>query len=213
MKKILLVDDHTILLAGLKLIIEEDDALQIVGIANNWVDAVMLNLTLKPDLILMDIYFPKTIGLEIAKEILAINPKQLIVMFSMEEGMDYVMKSVEIGCCGYMLKSASSGEILTGITEVLKGNKYYCKSISQLMVNNMLVKLGQDQVSNLISKREKEIIIFICDGLSSKEISSKCFISISTVETHRTNVYKKLKVNNSVQLIREALKLGIYKIE
>jgi DNA-binding NarL/FixJ family response regulator len=213
MKKILLVDDHSILLNGLKLIIEENENFKVVGLANNWVDALMLNSTLEPDLILMDIYLPKRNGLEMAKEILAANPKQLILIFSMEENVDYVMKSIEIGCKGYLLKSTSKTEILSGMIEVLKGNTYYCKSISQIMVNNMLIKSEFGQIPNLISKREKEIISYICDGLASKEIASKCFISISTVETHRTNIYKKLKVNNSVQLLHEALKLGIFTIK
>jgi DNA-binding NarL/FixJ family response regulator len=213
MKKILLVDDHGIILNGLKLILEENVDYQVVGLAKNFADALMLNLTLEPDLILMDIYLPKKNGLEMAEEILSVNPKQHILILSMEENVDYVMKSIKIGCKGYILKSANKSEILSGIIEVMKGNTYYCKSISQIMVNDMLAKREFGQVPSLISNREKEIIVFICEGLSSKEIASKCFISISTVETHRTNIYKKLKVNNSVQLLRAALKSGVFSIK
>ncbi|MEZ4923161.1 MAG: response regulator transcription factor [Crocinitomicaceae bacterium] len=211
--RILLVDDHQLIIDGLKGFFENHQNYKVVGEANNGSDAIRLAGVLEPDVILMDIEMPEVSGIQACEEIKRNNSSCKVIIVSMHQEKELIKKLVERGADGYLLKNSSKDEVLKAIEAVLKGQPYF----SQDVTLSLLDKNGNKQPSfsgnttelESLTEREIEILKLVAEGLTNKEIGEELFISHRTVDTHRTNLMKKLDVNNVAGLIRFAMKNGL----
>ncbi|ABG58589.1 response regulator [Cytophaga hutchinsonii] len=215
MKKIniLLVDDHTIVRDGIKATLKDQKNFHIVGEAANGLDGIEAVKQLKPDVVIMDITMPEMSGIEAADVISKKYPDSKVLILSMHDNETYILKSVEAGAYGYLLKDVDKDEFIKAITAVYNGDKYFNTAISSVLVSGYLSKVKQtDSIQSgysndeyELTKREKGILKMITDGKNNREIADGLGISIRTIETHRANIMKKLKVKNAVELVRIAI--------
>lgn len=217
MKKIniLLVDDHSIVRDGIKSTLKDQKNFNIVAEAANGKEAIELVKSLNPDVVIMDITMPEMNGIEAAGVISKKYPNSKVLILSMHDNETYILKSVEAGAYGYLLKDVDKEEFVKAITAIFNGEKYFNTNISSMLVSGYLNKLKEGNVeSNSVSvnsddydltKREKGILKMITVGKNNREIADGLGISIRTIETHRANIMKKLKVKNAVELVRIAI--------
>ncbi len=206
--RVVLADDHFVVRNGIKMLIEGSE-IEVIGEANNGVEAVEAVKLLSPDIILMDISMPQMNGLD-ATEIISKqykNSKSLIL--SMYDNEEYILSAVEAGAQGYLLKDAPREEILNAIRTVARGEKYFNSSISNIIINGYLKvkKTGVFEPENNehLSKKELVILKKIVEGLNSREIAEKLELSIRTVDNHRANMMRKLSVKNAAELVKMAI--------
>ena len=205
---ILLVDDHQIIIDGLRLLVNSVEGMTVIGDANNGKEAIELLKVLDADVVLMDIDMPAMNGLDATKLIKAKagNTKVIILSMHCESGM--VKELIEIGVDGYLLKNASKEELIQAITKVAEGQQYFATDVTLSLLDKNKPHI-QSNLEIELTKRETEILKLIADGFSNKEIGEQLYISHRTVDTHRTNLMKKLEVNNIAGLISFAIKNGI----
>lgn len=208
--KILLVDDHQIILDGIKSLLKQNEEFLIAGEANNGRDALRFIQQIDVDVVLMDIDMPVMNGIDALKEISKNHPKIKVIILSMHQEAGMIKSLMNIGAQGYLLKSCSQDELVNAIRKVSSGHSYFSTEVTHSLLNS---NLGNQQVASpvneMLTDRETEIIKLIAEGFSNKEIGSKLFISHRTVDTHRTNLMKKLNVGNIAGLISYAIKNGI----
>jgi DNA-binding NarL/FixJ family response regulator len=205
--KILIADDHSLIREGVKTLITRNKNITIVGEAANGNQAVELYEKLSPDLVILDISMPQKNGMEAAQEILAADENANIVMLSMYDDEDYISKCIELGVKGYVIKNESGNELEYAIQAVLNGKTYFSQQAHEVIFRKYTQRISKKkETSSMVSvtKREIEIIKLIAEGLTSQEMANKLFISPRTVETHRSNLMKKMGVKNSIELVRKA---------
>ncbi len=212
-KRVLIVDDHQLIIDGLKGFLIGNDAYQVVGEANTGSDAIKLAEVLSPDLILMDIEMPGISGIQACLEIKKQYPETKVIIISMHNEKQLIKKIIDQGADGYLLKNSSKDEVLDAMGKVSAGGIYLSQDVTMLLVgqdNPQSSGHGSDTlaISNL-TEREIEILELVAEGLTNKEIGEKLIISHRTVDTHRTNLMKKLEVTNVAGLIRFAFKNGL----
>ncbi len=217
MKKIniLLVDDHSIVRDGIKATLKDQKNFNIIGEAANGKEAIESVRLLNPDVVIMDITMPEMNGIEAADVISKKYPHSKVLILSMHDNETYILKSVEAGAYGYLLKDVDKDEFVKAITAVYNGEKYFNTTISSMLVTGYLnkIKEGSDTIPAAVggaddydlTKREKGILKMITVGKNNREIADGLGISIRTIETHRANIMKKLKVKNAVELVRIAI--------
>lgn len=212
-KRILLVDDHQLILDGLRGFIQSNPAYVIVGEANNGIQAIKLAEVLQPDVILMDIEMPEMSGIQACQEIKQKLPSVKIVIISMHHEKQLIKKLIELGADGYLLKNSQQTEVMEAIEKVLRNQSYFSQDVTLSLLDK---SSGKHPVSNSTShvlaeltEREIEILKLVAQGLTNKEIGDQLNISHRTVDTHRTNLMKKLEATNVAGLIRFAFRNGL----
>lgn len=202
LNKIFIVDDHPMVVAGLKSLLSQLKNVEVAGAVSNAFDAIPFLKINKVDVILLDINLPDISGIDLCKKINKEFPEIRILGISTFSERSYISRMIENGASGYLIKSASVEEIAEAIETVLKGNLYLSVSMEHL-----LRPLSVTQLDTLpaLTKREKEILSNIADGLTNNQIAEKLFISPLTVDSHRKNLLTKLNVNNTASLIRLAV--------
>lgn len=207
---VVLADDHGIVRDGIKSTLRNEKNIKIIGEASNGKEAIELAKKLMPDIVIMDISMPEMNGIEATSLIHKKYPKSRCLVLSMHDKEEYVFKAIEAGAFGYLLKDTSKEEFIKAINMVAKGEKYFSSSISNVLINGYLHKIkGQDgeedEDESVLTKREKGILKLIVEGQNNREIADKLEISIRTIETHRANIMKKLKVKNAIELVKVAI--------
>ncbi len=210
--KIILADDHSIVRDGIKSLLKTEISLEIIAEAENGEDLLELLKTTEADVIIMDISMPVLNGIEATSRISEEFPEIGVIILSMHEEPEYILKCVEAGASSYLLKNTEKSELVEAINQVSKGKNYFNSNITNLLTAGLTLqkKLKKEQIE--ITDREKEILIRVADGKSTKVIADELFISTRTVETHRLNLLKKFKANNAADLIKYALKKKIISI-
>lgn len=210
MQTILLVDDHEIIIDGIKAMLEKEKDIKIVGEANNGIEAIEKVQSLKPDIVLMDISMPELNGIEATKSIKKEYQDTKILMLTQHESKEYVLQVMKAGADGYLLKNSKKEELLNAINTVTMGKKYLCNRISALMLDEILDDSVKDNDNEKpeqnLTKREIEIIKLLANDLSNHQVSDELNISLRTVETHRRNLMQKLNLKSAVALVRFAIK-------
>lgn len=203
MIKILLVDDHTLVLEGMRALLERIPGVQITGTAGNAFDAIALLKKAVADIAFVDINLPDISGIELCAKIRKEFPQTQVIALSTFKQRSYVTQMIGNGAAGYLVKSADREEIEAAIQSVLAGKMYFSNEIGseQSMVN--------ENEAPTLTKREKEIMKLLAEGKTSNEIASELFLSAYTVDTHRKNLLTKFEVNNTALLISRATKYGI----
>ena len=209
MIKVFVTDDHELYLEGLCLLLKKQEGIEVVGSCLN-AEELFKNLSnLQIDILLLDVHLPDMEEEEVLKKIRQIKPDLKVLYLTMMRGTRYIHKLMKYGLQGYLLKNAGIEELKSAIQTVAAGGTYYSKEINIMDVSNDFrntITIDDKQVDEILSKREIEILKLICKEYSNAEIAEKLFLSISTVETHRKNLISKLGVNNTVGLVKFAIK-------
>jgi DNA-binding NarL/FixJ family response regulator len=205
--KILLVDDHKLVRAGLRNIIEQRSNMLIIGEASDGREAIKIVAKLQPNVIVMDVAMPGLNGIEAAKQIYKNHPKIKIIGLSMHSGKQFIQGMFKAGAYGYLLKDGDSDELITAISTVMENKRYLSKDINQDYL--MLLKKGETIEKTELSSREKEVLQLIAEGKSSKEIGEILFLSPKTIDVHRNNIMKKIELYTIPELTKYAIQKGL----
>ena len=208
---ILLVEDHAMVRAGLRALLERADDIKIVGEASNGQEAIEMTMTLKPDLLVMDIMMPRLNGIQAAEQIRALKLPVSILLLSMYSDEGLIHQAMHSGVKGFVLKTSVSEELLQAIHAVARGESFLSKSVSSIVMDRITRPntLQTDNPIDSLSPREKEIMQLIAEEHTSSEIGKILVISEKTVEKHRANLMDKLHVRNLAGLVRLAIKYGL----
>lgn len=198
---LLLIDDHKMIRESWSFILSADPRFEIVGDTSNVEQAVELAKSNCPDIVLMDINMAPINGFEATKLMLREVPELQILAISMHSMPAYARRMFQMGARGYVTKNSSKDELITAILEVKAGNKYICEEIKNIVAQQELEEDSDHPDMNLLSRREIDVVQLIKEGLSSKEIAKRLDISLKTVEVHRYNILRKLKLNNTAALV------------
>ncbi len=205
--KLIIADDHELFRNGLiELLKKYDDVSVVKSVADGkeFIEAIKDEDNI--DIVLLDITMPNMDGFQVLKEIKDLNTKVKPIIISMHNDGNYIAKCAKSGAYGYLLKNTDQEELIKVIRIVHQGKKYFSPAITEKMINFMSV---QNVSENILSKKEKEVLGLIAEGLTTKEIAAQLFVSSRTIETHRANVLKKLEVKNTAELIKKATLLNL----
>jgi two-component system response regulator NreC len=206
--RVILCDDHTIITDGLRRLIETEADIECAGVASNGVEAMYLLEHIKADVLLTDLDMPEMDGAELIERARHKFPHLRVLVLSMHDEPPLVKRMMDLGADGYLVKSAGRDELLLAIRNVYAGHRHFGSALAEAMLRNGNGRTGSALLAEL-SEREVEVLAALAEGLGNKEIGEKLFISPRTVDTHRTNLMKKLDTHNVAGLVRIAIKAGL----
>jgi two-component system response regulator NreC len=210
--RVLLVDDHAVVRSGLRLLLGNEQDIEIAGEAGSAQEALALVKRLKPDLVLMDIGLPDASGIEATRQIKACREETAVVALTMHEDEEYFFQMLAAGASGYVPKRAAPEELLTAIRAAAAGEVYLYPSLAKLLVNDYLAlepKMKSESSLAGLTEREAEVLAHLADGASNYEIGEALGISPKTVARHRENIMRKLNLHTRAELVRYAIRKGI----
>jgi len=210
--RILLADDHVVMRSGLRLLLERQPGLEVVGEAADGREAVDLAAALKPDVVVMDIAMPRLNGVEATRQIVARNPATSVVILSMHSDESYVLRSLKAGAKAYLLKDSAESDLISAISAVTSGASFFSPGVRKILKEDyvfQLARLGAEDSYELLTPREREVLQLAAEGKSNKEIAAMFNLSLYTVETHRTHVLQKLNIHSIPELVLYAVRKGI----
>jgi two-component system, NarL family, response regulator NreC len=213
---VFLADDHAVMRDGLKLLLETQKDIQVVGAAGDGREAVRLVAKLRPQVAFMDISMPQLNGIEAARQLREVCPGTKLIILSMHSSSEHVLQALQAGARGYLLKAAPGREVVQAVRAVHAGNRYLSKKIADEMIDNFLmVSEGANPENPLahLSSREREVLQLVAEGHSSTEIAQILPLSPRTVETYRSRLMKKLGLKDRAALIKFAIRHGIVSAE
>jgi len=209
---ILLADDHTILRAGLKMMLNAQPDMEVVGEASDGRQAITETQRLQPDIILMDITMPEMNGIEATRQIKKLVPESRILILTMHEHDEYVFQALRAGASGYMLKEAADTELISALHIIQSGQFYLSPMAQSVLVGDYLqrVHIGEEKDSySTLTEREREILKLIAEGYTNNQIAERLVISPKTVDTHRTHIMDKLNLHSRAELVKYAMRRGL----
>lgn len=210
--RILLADDHNVMRAGLKLLLESHPGFRVVSEAAEGSQAVENALATKPDVVVMDIAMPKLSGIDAAQRITAQFPQTAIIILSMHSDEGYVLRALKAGARGYLLKDSAESDLIEAIKVLNEGKAFFSPEISKVLAEDYVREVrarGVEDSYDLLTPREKEILRLLVEGSSNKDIATTLNLSLYTVETHRKNLQTKLNLHSFPELILYAVRKGI----
>lgn len=212
--RLLLVDDHAVVRSGLRMLLETEDDVEIIGEAGTASEALATTAERRPDVILMDIGLPDKSGIEATREIKAQFPEVAIVALTIHEDEEYFFKMLEAGASGYVPKRAAPEELLRAIRAAAHGEVYLYPSMAKLLVRDYLISEPAEKGRSTgkdLTHREQEVLTHLAEGESNEEIAKALVISPKTVARHRENIMRKLNLHSRAELVRYAIRKGIIK--
>jgi len=211
--RVLLVDDHTVVRQGLRVLLEAEPDITVAGEAETGRQAVQMTKQLRPDVVVMDIAMPTLNGLEATRQIIKEVPAAKVLILSSYNDEEYVHQLTEAGAAGYLLKQTAAAELIKGVREARKGNAYFSPAISKRLLDHyrsaFLKGAPVRKRTDFLTSRESEVLQLIAEGRPNKQIAAELCISIKTVEKHRQQVMNKLHIHDVAGLTRYALSKGI----
>ncbi len=212
MIRILLADDHTVVRKGLRLLLQNQPGFEVVADASNGRDTVALAEQFLPDVVVLDVAMPILNGIEAARQISAKHPKTAIVFLSMHADEGYVLKALKAGARAYLLKDSAEDDLIAAIYAVNEGKAFFSPAISKMLVEDYMRQMREREVDDsydLLTTREREILQLLAEGKSNKDAATLLKLSLYTVETHRANIFQKLNLHSSAELILYAIRKGV----
>ena len=200
--KVFIVDDHYMVIEGIHSLLQNEKSIEWSGHATNAVSCLAFLQQQQPDVILMDINLPDKSGIDLCKQVKEKYPSIFIIGLSTFNQLSFIQKMMDSGASGYVLKNASQTELMEAIETVAKGKIYFSDEASKTLQKNEATHI-------ILTRREKEVLELIADGMTNNEIAQKLFISSTTVDTHRKNLLAKFEAKNTASLIRKAAHLKI----
>jgi two-component system response regulator NreC len=206
--RVLIVDDHAVVRSGLRLLLDAESDLEVVGEAGSARDAVFQARTANPDVILLDVVMPDQSGLEAIPTLIHEHPDTRILVLSMQDDPRYVREAFGAGASGYVLKEAADAEVVAAIREVAGGGRYVHPVLGARLVEAETAEARRAEEDPL-SDREREVLRLLALGHTNQEISTQLYISVRTAETHRAHIMQKLRLSSRAELVRYALEQGL----
>jgi two-component system response regulator NreC len=210
--RIVLADDHTVIRAGLRLLLERQPDLVVVGEAEDGRQTVELADAEKPDVIVMDIAMPNLNGIEAARQIIGKHPRTAVVILSMHSDESYVMRALKAGARAYLLKDSAEADLIRAVRAVCEGKSFFSPAVSKMLLEDYIRQLqdrGEEDSYELLTTREREILQLLAEGKTNKEVATVLNLSLYTVETHRAHILQKLGLHSIPDLILYAVRKGI----
>ena len=215
MIRILLADDHLLLVEGLRSLLERHSNVEISGVARDGIEAVSLAFQHHPNIILMDISMPQLNGLDATRKILRDLPDTNIIMLSMHADRRYIEEALRLGARGYMLKESATRELLEAITQVQKGGLYFSESVRDQVLHDYVDSIRDigKPPSSPLSVREREVLQLLAEGKATRDIAGVLNVSIKTIESHRKQIMDKLRLYSIAELTKYAVREGLTQLE
>ena len=210
--RILLADDHTVVRKGLRLLLESVPEFQVIADAANGRDAAALAEQHRPDVVVMDVAMPILNGIEAARQIQAKLPNTAIVFLSMHGDESYVLRALKAGARAYLLKDSAEYDLIQAVRAVSEGKAFFSPAISKMLVEDYMRQMkerGVEDSFELLTTREREVLQLLAEGKNNKEAASLLNLSLYTVETHRSNIFQKLNLHSTAELILYAIRKGV----
>jgi len=195
--RVLLADDHQLMRSGIRLMLEREADLSVVGEASDGREAVALAKSLRPDVVVMDIGMANLNGIEAAQQMTGDRPEIAVVMLSMHSDESYVLRALKAGARGYLLKDSAEADLIKAVHAVAGGKSFFSPAVSKVLLDDYVRKLrrsGTEDAYDLLTPREREVLQLIAEGKSNKDIANLLNLSVYTVESHRANLMEKLNV-------------------
>lgn len=213
--RVLLAEDHALVRAGLRSLLETIPGMEVVGEAANGNDALRLIAQFRPDVVLMDISMPGLNGLEATRRAAKLHWRTRIVMVSMHADEEYVRQALLAGASGYLLKNSERGELELAVRAVARGDLWLSPAISRLVISPLMRRSAPAARSSLerLTSRQREILQLIAEGNTTKQMAERLRLSVKTVETHRTNLMDRLEIHDLAGLVRYAVRVGLIELE
>ncbi len=208
MIKVVLVDDHAVVRSGLRLLLDGQEDVEVVGEAGNAKDAVFRARALKPDVILLDMVMPGESGLEVLPKLLKESTGSKVLVLSMQDDPSYVREAFAAGASGYVLKEAADEEVVSAVREIAGGGRYVHPALGARLVAAEAAERAAAEADPL-SEREREVLRLLALGHTNQEIAQRLYISVRTAESHRAHIMQKLRLSTRAELVRYALSQGL----
>jgi len=223
--RVILVDDHNLVRAGFRSLLENIPEVEIVAEAENGYSALELIRTHKPDMVLMDIALPDITGLDVTAQVIQEYPSIKVVLLSMYDNEEYVLRALEIGAAGYLLKDADANEFELAIHAIANGKAYLSPAISSRVIESYQARVSapkqpinppaasQQLVDSHLTARQREVLRLIAEGFTTKEIAQQLNLSVKTVDAHRTQLMREVNIHDIAGLVRYAIRIGLISAE
>ncbi len=211
--RILIADDHPVMRKGLQSCLSRQDRIEVVGEAADGEEALQRAQQLVPDVILMDISMPRRNGLAVTEVLRKSIPGTKILVLSVYNNREYILRIIQAGAHGYVSKEASPRELMDAIESVHRGETFFTPEAAQAALSQMLTNNGKKESFNQLTSREREVLILIAEGQSNKEIASRLGIGVRTIETHRERIMHRLDIHSVAGLTKFALANGLVSLE
>jgi DNA-binding NarL/FixJ family response regulator len=206
--RVLLVDDHAVVRSGLRLLLQNEDDIEVVGEAGSARSAILEARSVNPDLVLMDVTMPDGSGLDAVPTLLHEHEGLKVLVLSMEDDPRYVREAFAVGASGYVLKEAADTEVVAAIREVARGGRYVHPELGARLIAAETSEQRRAE-ANPLSEREQEVLRLLALGHTNQEIAKQLYISVRTAETHRAHIMQKLRLQTRAELVRYALAQGL----
>jgi two-component system response regulator NreC len=206
--KVVLVDDHAVVRSGLRLLLDRQDDIEVVGEAGNAKDAIFRARALKPDVILLDVVMPGESGIEVLPKLLKESSDSKVLVLSMQDDPSYVREAFAAGASGYVLKEAADEEVVSAVRDIAAGGSYVHPTLGARMVAAEAQERAAAEADPL-SEREREVLRLLALGHTNQEIAQRLYISVRTAESHRAHIMQKLRLATRAELVRYALSHGL----
>ena len=210
--RILIADDHGIVRKGLRLQLQQNTGFEVVGEATDGREAVRMAEELVPDIIIMDIAMPNLNGIQATSQVIKKNPQVGVIILSMHSDETYLTRTLAAGAKGFLLKESADKDLDNAVRSVAQGKPFFSPAIANTLLEDYMRQLqqrGLEDTYDLLTDREKEILQLLAEGKPNKEIASMLYLSINTVETHRTHLMQKLDLHNSAEIVLYAVRKRI----
>jgi DNA-binding NarL/FixJ family response regulator len=208
--RVLLADDHTLVRAGLRILLQALSGVEVVGEAADGYEAVRLAETLHPDVVLLDVGMPALNGLEAAGRLATASPSTRVLILSMHNAEEYVLRALRLGCAGYLLKGSAVSELEIAVRAVARGEIYLSPAVSRQIVDEYVDRTrGRIAPLDALTPRQREILQLVAEGHTSKAIAQRLDLSVKTVEAHRSQIMHRLDVHDVPGLVRFAVRVGL----
>ena len=207
--RVLLADDHALVRAGMRSLLNAMTQVRVVGEAASGEEALELALRERPDVVLMDIAMKGMSGLDAAARIRERHQEVRVVILSMHAGEEYVLKAMRAGAAGYLLKDAATGELELALRSVMRGESWFSPAVSRQVVEGYVQRVGGEAPAEVLTARQREVLALVAAGKSTKEIAFDLKLSVKTVETHRAQIMERLGIRDVAGLVRYALRTGL----
>ncbi len=209
--KVLVVDDHAVVREGIRMVLEGDPELQVVGEASSGEEAIDKVRELEPNVVVMDIGMPGLSGFEATRRIRQSHPDVQVLALTVHDSEAYVFQMLQAGATGYVVKRAPAAEVIQAVKGAFRGEAVLHPSVAKLLIRDYLsrVEKGEETSYDTLSEREREILKLIAEGKTNKEIAELLYLSIKTVQAHRANLMRKLGMHDRTELVKYAIRKGI----
>lgn len=207
--KVVLADDHAILRDGLRMVLDAQPGITVVGEAEDGRQALDLVEELHPDVVVMDIAMPNLNGAEATRQIKRRFPDVKVLILTMHENPQYLTQIVEAGAIGCVLKRSAGTELVTAVKAAARGESYFSPTMATMLLDGFRMHLASQSTDDLLTEREREVLQLVAEGKSNQEIADQLVVSIKTVQTHRAHVMEKLDVHDRTELVKHAMRLGM----